>query len=140
MKVAKFKTSITVPHGLVRHWQKLSAGIFGNLGGYLARYQRGKTRRDRLRQYTERGSECVICNVYWEMEVYNQLHAVAGRLRVSVSHLLLEILLFVMQGGKSERLFTSYAFIYSILRDGTATFTEKLICSRRRKRKTEKIT
>lgn len=140
MKAAKFKTCITVPARFVVAWERKSQDILSNLGGHLSRYHQQDTRRDRLRRYTARGSECVVCNVYWEMQVYNQLHAVASRLRISVSHLLLQILVFVLQGGIVTHIFTSYAFSYRLSDKQTKIFSEMITYSSRKKRRTEKIT
>lgn len=136
----KFKTSITVPVAMVARWDANSAKIMRHIGSHLSRYRASQTRRDRLTRYTERGSECVVCNVYWEIEVYNQLHAVASRLRISVSHLLLQILVFVLQGGTVKQIFTSYAFSYSFSGNRIGIFSEMITYSSRKKRKTEEIT
>ena len=136
----KFKTSITVPACHLAAWERSSGEILRGVSGYLSRYRRAATRRDRLRQYTERGSACVICNVYWEMEVYNQLHAVASRLRVSVSRLLMEILEFVLHGGETKRVFTSYDCWYVLKGDSRGVFVEIIHYFDRNGQTTEKIT
>lgn len=140
MKVAKFKTCITVPARFLAEWEQNSKAMLRNIGGNLSRYRRAPAQRDRLTGYTARGSECVICNVYWEIEVYNQLHAVASRLRISVSRLLLEMLLHMLAGGKVRKVFTSYAFRYAISANQVGVFVEKMSYSNGKARQTEKIT
>lgn len=136
----KFKTSITIPAAMVARWERHSANMLRHIGSHLSRYRSTQGRRDRLTRYTERGSKCVVCNVYWEIEVYNQLHAVASRLRISVSHLLLQMLVFALQGAKMKPIFTSYAFSYRISDNRTGIFSETITYSKRKNRKTEKIT
>ena len=140
MKVAKFKACITVPARFLAEWEQNSKAMLRNIGGNLSRYRRAPAQRDRLTGYTARGSECVICNVYWEIEVYNQLHAVASRLRISVSHLLLQILVFILQGGIVTNIFTSYAFSYRVSDKQIGIFSEMITYSSRKKRQTEEIT
>mgnify|MGYP000261108314 FL=1 len=136
----KFKTSITVPAAMVVLWEQHSANVIRHIGSHLSRYRATQARRDRLTRYTDRGSECVVCNVYWEIEVYNQLHAVSSRLRISVSHLLLQILAFILQGGIVTHIFTSYAFSYRVSEKQTGIFSEMMTYSSRKKRRTEEIT
>ena len=140
MKVAKFKTCVTIPARFVAEWERSSKALLRNIGGNLSRYRSVSTRRDRLTRYTARGSECVICNVYWEIEVYNQLHAVASRLRISVSHLLLQILAFILQGGMVTHVFTIYAFSYRVSDKQIGIFSEMMTYSSRKKRRAEEIT
>ena len=88
-------------------WRRGHRNLMTAPGRYLLRI-RQKPNRLRQRRYHPRGSDCVKVNVYWEIGVYNQLHAMAAALRVSVSALVSELL--TMEEQRADVNFSSYSF------------------------------
>jgi len=86
------KTSISLPTKLAARWKKQQNLVIQHLPKLLAHYHQAIPRRDRFRRYAIKGARCEIVSVYWDMQTYNKLHAVATALRMSVSLLISEIL------------------------------------------------
>ncbi|MBS0619788.1 MAG: hypothetical protein JSR44_16500 [Spirochaetes bacterium] len=66
-------------------------------------------------------------NVYWPVEVYDQVHAVAAALRVSVSHLIWLILNLLSNGVQlPTQKFSNYVFSLIEWSENSMTFGETL--------------
>ncbi|MFO1472332.1 MAG: hypothetical protein U1F27_15010 [Turneriella sp.] len=138
--MTKLKTSISLPAHAEANWKQHRKAIHAFLSSHLQRYQKQKLRRDGLLEFNDCNEGLVRVNVYWSQEMYNQLHAVAHALRMSVSHLLWRILVFVLSGEQLESVFSNYgitviewsgcAFTYT----ETIRFFEENTKGRRRKR------
>lgn len=120
------KTSISLPAADEQNWRVHRKTISTQLPAYLRQFHRQNVRRIGLRQFSNCEMGLVRFNVYWDQETYNQLHAVAHALCVSVSHLLWQILMFVIAGGEVSNVFSNYAFTAQTWSARTLSFSEKL--------------
>lgn len=107
----KLKTSISLPLSAKPDWQLHRGAIQSFLSTHLYRQHSEELRRIGLREFNDCAEGLVRFNVYWSQEIYDQLHAVAHALRVSVSHLLWRILNFVLSGEQLDEIFSNYEFI-----------------------------
>ncbi|WP_157210471.1 hypothetical protein [Turneriella parva] len=121
------KTSISLPAADEQHWRVHRKKIFARLPSYLRRFHQQKVRRIGLKQFSNCEMGLVRFNVYWDQESYNQLHAVAHALCMSVSHLLWQILQFVVAGGEVSESFSNYAFKAGTWSSRAMSFSEKLV-------------
>lgn len=108
--MTKLKTSISLPSNAEAQWKQHRNDIQAFLSSHLQRFQQQKFRRVGLLDFNDCSEGLVRVNVYWSQEMYNQLHAVAHALRMSVSHLLWRILAFVLSGERLESVFSNYGF------------------------------
>jgi len=134
----KMKTSISLPAEDEQQWRQHRTQISNQLPAYLREFHREKARRIGLRQFSNCEQGLVRFNVYWDQETYNQLHAVAHALCMSVSHLLWQILMFVVAGGKVATFFSNYVFQPKNWSARELSYSEKLTFkSRPRGKKTK---
>ena len=120
------KTSISLPSKLAVRWKKLQSRVMCNLPKLLARYHRFPPTRDRFRRYATKGARCEIVSVYWDIQTYNKLHAVATALRMSVSLLLSEILEAVNDAKSEECGGLNYGFQVVEWSEARMVFAENL--------------
>ena len=82
-------------------------------GAMFALAMAGSPRRDKARSYNRSKDEFTIVQVYWPLEVYNKLHAVAAAFRVSVSYLVYSMLMEMsaQPGEKPKKNFSNYVMI-----------------------------
>jgi len=106
----KIKTSISIPSNILDEFNANYRFIMNYLDGYLREFKTDKPRRDRSREYNRNKGPREHLNVYWRIEEYNQLHLVASALRISVSYLIYQILLFILAGGPHEVGFSTSTF------------------------------
>lgn len=109
--MSKLKTSISLPLSAEHDWRLHRGEIQSFLSAHLRRHHTEKLRRIGLLEFNDCTEGFVRFNVYWSQEIYDQLHAVAHALRVSVSHLLWRILNFVLSGEQLEETFSNYEFV-----------------------------
>ena len=120
------KTSISLPSKLAVRWKTLQSRVIRNLPRLLARYHRFPPRRDRFGRYATKGARCEIVSVYWDIQTYNKLHAVATALRMSVSLLLSEILEAVNDAKSEECGGLNYGFQVVEWSEARMVFAENL--------------
>ncbi len=108
-------------------WLRLRSKISASMSGHLKRFHRLNPRRIGLRQFSDCEAGLVRFNVYWDQETYNQLHAVAHAVCMSVSHLLWQILMFVLSGGDVQAEVSNYDFRVRKWSSRRLEFSEKLI-------------
>ena len=106
----KMKTSISLPAPDEQNWRMHRGAILTRLPSHLRRFHQQRPRRIGLKQFSNCEMGLVRFNVYWDQESYNQLHAVAHAMCMSVSHLLWQILQFVLAGGEVSNAFSNYVF------------------------------
>ncbi|MFO1527489.1 MAG: hypothetical protein U1F16_16075 [Turneriella sp.] len=107
----KLKTSISLPQQYLPLWQYHASQITDNLPFYLKTLQTKNFRPIGLKTFNICPDGISRANVYWEQEIYDQLHAVAHALRMSVSHLLWNILQIVTKGIKVDKVFSNYVLL-----------------------------
>lgn len=122
----KLKTSISMPAIDVEIWKRHRHTICAHLAGHLSRFANQKIRRVGLRCFNACPSGLERINVYWSQQEYNQLHATAHALRMSVSHLLWLVLQFVLAGGRVADYFSNYAIIVHKWGFNALIFEEKI--------------
>ena len=128
----KLKTSISLPHDAEDNWKQHRKAIQTFLSSHLQRLNKEKLRRVGLRSFNDCNEGLVRVNVYWSQEVYNQLHAVAHALRMSVSNLLWRILIFVLSGEQIHSVFSNYGISVEEWSETTFAFTETIQFSQKR--------
>ena len=109
--MVKFKTSISLPAAAEVNWKQHRRTIQQFLSAHIRRCHSEKLRRIGLLQFNDCSEGFVRFNVYWNQATYDQLHAVARALRISVSHLLWRILNFVLSGEQLESVFSNYVSV-----------------------------
>lgn len=135
----KMKTSISLPAEDEQQWRLHRMQISAQLPAYLREFHRQKARRIGLKQFSNCEQGLVRFNVYWDQETYNRLHAVAHALCMSVSHLIWQILMFVLAGGKVATIFSNYVFQPKNWSARELSYSEKLTFkSRPRGRRTRR--
>ena len=110
----KLKTSISLPKADVHLWKYHAAQIQAQLPAYLRVFHKEKIRRIGLKTFNVCPDGVARINVFWEQDLYNQLHALAHALCISVSHLLWRILKLLASGIKLDRVFSNYEYSGSI--------------------------
>ena len=123
----KMKTSVSLPSAYEENWRQHRLRISSNLAAHLRRFHKTKPRRIGLKQFSNCETGLVRFNVYWDQDTYNKLHAVAHALCMSVSHLLWQILLFVMAGGRVSEKFSNYVFRINKWSSHSLSITETLV-------------
>lgn len=136
--MSKLKTSISLPSNAENLWKQYRKTIQQFLSAHLQRYQTEKMRRIGLLSFNDCNEGLVRVNVYWDQATYDQLHAVAHALRMSVSHLLWQILNFVLSGEHIESIFSNYAFTKKEWSEDRFMYTEVIQFSQRPTTKTRK--
>lgn len=124
--MTKLKTSISLPAEAEAQWKQRRKAIQAILSSHLQRFQQQKLRRVGLLDFNDCSEGLVRVNVYWSQEMYNQLHAVAHALRMSVSHLLWRILAFVLSGERLESVFSNYEIAVVEWSGNAFTYTETI--------------
>jgi type I site-specific restriction-modification system R (restriction) subunit len=92
-KERKIKTSICLPVKLLAIYKEYYRAVYRNSEQMFASAMVAYPRRDKARAYNRSKDEFEVVQVYWPVEVYNKLHAVAAALRVSVSYLVYSMLM-----------------------------------------------
>jgi len=112
-KEKKIKTSVCLPAKVMAAYKKYYRAVYRCSEQMLASVAAASPRRDRARSYNRSKDEFEIVQVYWPLEVYNKLHAVAAALRVSVSYLVYSMLMEMsaQPGEKPKKNFSNYVMI-----------------------------
>ena len=112
-KERKIKTSICLPVKVLAIYKKYYRALYRSSEQMFASAMAGSPRRDKARSYNRSRDEFEIAQVYWPVEVYNKLHAVAAALRVSVSYLVYSMLMEMSSkpAKKPEKDFSNYVMI-----------------------------
>ena len=123
----KVKTSISIPSYIISDFEINYRYILNYLDGYLREFKTDKPRRDRSCEYNRGKGAIEHRNVYWSIDDYNRLHHVASALRISVSYLLYQILLFILAGGAHQIVFSNSTFKVERWSEECFEFHEKLV-------------
>ena len=123
----KVKTSISIPSYIIDDFEFNYRIIMNYLDGYLLEFKSDKPRRDRSREYNRGKGTTEHRNVYWSIHDYNRLHHVASALRISVSFLLYQILLFILSGGEHQIILSNSTFTVVKWSEECFEFHEKLV-------------
>lgn len=107
----KLKTSISLPASAEKDWKLHRNRIHEYLSAHLQKNHSEHLRRVGLLRFNDCAEGVVRVNVYWDQDMFNQLHAVSHALCMSVSHLLWRILQFVLAGGQVEKIFSNYILL-----------------------------
>lgn len=109
----KIKTSICLPVKVLVVYRAYYRAVYRRSERMLAFASAASPRRDKARSYNRSKDEFTIVQVYWPLEVYNKLHAVAAALRVSVSYLVYSMLMEMsaQPGEKPKKNFSNYVMI-----------------------------
>lgn len=92
------KTTVSVPVGILETFKKYHSLLPHALHLLLPSALAAQPRRDRATEYNQAESRFEIVQVYWPLEVYNKLHAVAASQRVSVSFLVYRLFRLLLDG------------------------------------------
>lgn len=109
----KIKTSICLPMRVLDVYKEYYRALYRSSEQMFASAMAGIPRRDKARSYNRSKDEFEVVQVYWPLEVYNKLHAVAAALRVSVSFLVYSMLMEMSSqpGEKPKKDFSNYVMI-----------------------------
>ena len=109
----KIKTSICLPMRALEVYKEYYRALYRSSEQMFASAMAGIPRRDKARSYNRSKDEFEVVQVYWPLEVYNKLHAVAAALRVSVSFLVYSMLMEMsaQPGEKPKKNFSNYVMI-----------------------------
>jgi hypothetical protein len=124
----KIKTSIALPQCAVALYKKFKNAIVTEFQDHLPQVTAEFPRRDTTRHYNNTWDEFKIVQVFWPVSVYNELHAVAAAVRISVSLLVYRILLCMAAdaGRKKPRIFSNYVMIVRSWSDKALHIEEKI--------------
>lgn len=92
------KTTVSVPAGILETFKKYHSLLPHALHLLLPSVLAAQPRRDRATEYNHTEARFKVVQVYWPLEVYNKLHAVAASQRVSVSFLVYRLFLLLLNG------------------------------------------
>ncbi|MFZ5631086.1 MAG: hypothetical protein ACOY5B_18265 [Spirochaetota bacterium] len=108
------KTTVSVPTGVLETFKKYHSLLPHALHLLLPSALAAQPRRDRATEYNHIETKFEIVQVYWPLEVYNKLHAVAASQRVSVSYLVYRLFLFLLDGItiKPTQNFSNYVIYF----------------------------
>jgi hypothetical protein len=87
------KTTVSLPAGFMTLFKLYQKVWLQALDQCIAHALSGKACRDRARCYNHTKDAYEIVPVYWPVEVYNKLHALAAAQRVSVSSLVYSMIM-----------------------------------------------
>lgn len=113
-KNKNIKTTVSVPVGIAKTFRKYHSLLPEALHLLLPSALAAQPRRDRATEYNHIGTKFEIVQVYWPLEVYNKLHAVAASQRVSVSYLVYRLFMFLLEGitTKPTQNFSNYVISF----------------------------
>ncbi|GAB4427034.1 MAG: hypothetical protein OHK0011_08820 [Turneriella sp.] len=113
-KNKNIKTTVSVPADILETFKKYHSLLPHALHLLLPSALAVKPRRDRATEYNQAESRFEIVQVYWPLEVYNKLHAVAASQRVSVSYLVYRLFMFLLEGItiKPTQNFSNYVICF----------------------------
>ena len=92
------KTTVSVPQQILEMFRKYHTLLPQALHLLLPSVLAVPPRRDRATEYNQVQTPFEVVQVYWPLEVYNKLHAVAAAQRVSVSYLVYKLFLLLLNG------------------------------------------
>jgi len=112
-KEKKIKTSVCLPAKVLALYQRYCRAVYRCSEQMFVSAMAASPRRDKARSYNRSKDEFEIVQVYWPVEVYNKLHAVAAALRVSVSYLVYSMLMEMASKpeDKPKTNFSNYVMI-----------------------------
>lgn len=125
-KEKKIKTSVCLPAKLLGVYKRYCRAVYRCSEQMFVSAIAASPRRDKARSYNRSKEEFEIVQVYWPVEVYNKLHAVAAALRVSVSYLVCSMLM-EMSSKPAERPkgnFSNYVMIVRTWTENTLHIEE----------------
>jgi hypothetical protein len=97
-KNKNIKTTVSVPGELIDTFRKYHSLLPEVLHLILPSALEQQPRRDRATEYNRTEARFEVVQVYWPLEMYNKLHAVAAAQRVSVSFLVYRLFLLLLNG------------------------------------------
>ncbi|AFM10742.1 hypothetical protein [Turneriella parva] len=97
------KTTVSLPAGFVALFGVWQKAWLRALDACLADTLSSKACRDRARCYNHARDKYEIVPVYWPVEVYNKLHALAAAQRVSVSSLVYSMIVRMLSRAEPGR-------------------------------------
>ncbi len=92
------KTTVSVPAEILDTFRKYHSLLPEVLHLVLPTALEQQPRRDRATEYNHAEAKFEVVQVYWPLEMYNKLHAVAASQRVSVSFLVYRLFLLLLNG------------------------------------------
>ncbi|MFO1480534.1 MAG: hypothetical protein U1F40_10090 [Turneriella sp.] len=92
------KTTVSVPAEILDTFRKYHSLLPEVLHLVLPTALEQQPRRDRATEYNHAEAKFEVVQVYWPLEIYNKLHAVAASQRVSVSFLVYRLFLLLLNG------------------------------------------
>ncbi|HNA79980.1 MAG TPA: hypothetical protein PKY99_11030, partial [Turneriella sp.] len=92
------KTTVSVPAEILDTFRKYHSLLPEVLHLVLPTALEQQPRRDRATEYNHAEAKFEVVQVYWSLEMYNKLHAVAASQRVSVSFLVYRLFLLLLNG------------------------------------------
>jgi len=92
------KTTVSVPAEIYDTFRKYHSLLPEALHLVLPSALQQRPRRNRATEYNPAKTKFAVVQVYWPLEVYNKLHAVAAAQRVSVSFLVYRLFLLMLNG------------------------------------------
>lgn len=112
-KERKIKTSVCLPSKVLAVYKEYCRALYRCSEQMFTSAMANSPRRDKARSYNRSKDEFEIVQVYWPLEVYNKLHAVAAALRVSVSYLVYSMLMEMSSkpAEKPKKNFSNYVMI-----------------------------
>lgn len=112
-KKNNIKTTVSLPAGFVALFKIGQRVWLKALDQCLADSMRSAARRDRARCYNHEKDRYQVVPVYWPIEAYNKLHALAAAQRVSVSLLVYTMIMRLLRQSSLEqnRGFNNYSMI-----------------------------
>jgi len=110
-KRSNIKTTVSLPAGFIALFKLYQKVWLQALDQCLANALSGKACRDRARCYNHTKDAYAIVPVYWPVEVYNKLHALAAAQRVSVSSLVYAMIrqMLSQTSAKQRTSFNNYS-------------------------------
>jgi len=97
-KNKNIKTTVSIPAEIITSFRKYHSLLPEVLHLVLPTALEQQPRRDRATEYNHAETKFEVVQVYWPLEVYNKLHAVAAAQRVSVSFLVYRLFLLLLNG------------------------------------------
>jgi hypothetical protein len=112
-KQNNIKTTVSLPVRFVGLFKIAQRTWLKALDQCLADSMRSAVRRDRARYYNHEKDRYQVVPVYWPIEVYNKLHALAAAQRVSVSLLVYTMIIRLLSQSSWQKNsgFNNYSMI-----------------------------